>query len=90
MLADLSPLAASVSAGRDRRSHSREIGESTGDRSHSRSSRSFPSRGRDSCEEHRCVCSRSPGSHDLSHKSPSHSTDRSQSRGRKHSRCEFH
>ena len=39
MLADPSPVASSASAGRDHRPRSREIGESTRDRS--RSSRSF-------------------------------------------------
>ena len=42
-LTDPPPVASSVSAGRNRRSRSREIRGSTGDHSHSCSSRSFPS-----------------------------------------------
>ena len=45
VLADPSSVASSVSAGCDRRSRSREIGESTGDRFRLRSSCSSPSRG---------------------------------------------
>ena len=64
MLADPSPVASSVSAGRDHRSRFREIGESTGDRSHS--SRSSSSRGRDSREVQRCARSRFRGLRDRS------------------------
>ena len=62
VLPDPSLIASSVSAGRDRRSRSREFGESTGDRSRSCPSRSSPSRGRDSCDWRRCARSRSRGS----------------------------
>ena len=79
VLADPCPVASSVSAGRDRWSRSREIGEFTGGRSRSRSSRSSPSRARDSCEEHHCARSRS-------RESRSRSTDRLRSRGRERSR----
>ena len=82
VLADPSPVASSVSAGRDCWSRSREIGESPGDRS--RSSRSSPSR--DSREGHRCARSRSWWSRDRSRESCSHSTDCSRSRGRRRSR----
>ena len=81
MLADPCPVDSSVSAGGDRRSPSREIGGSTGDRSRSHSSRLSPSQGRDSCEERRCARSRSQGSHDWSRESRPRSTDRSRSRG---------
>ena len=66
VLADPSPVASSVSAGCDRRSRSREIGESTGDRFRLRSSCSSPSRGRDSREGRRCARSQSGGSRDRS------------------------
>ena len=78
VLAAPSLVAFSVSAGCDHRSRSREIGESTEDCSCSRSSRSSPSRGQDSCEGCRCARSQSKGSRDQSHES--------WSRGRKHSR----
>ena len=61
MLADPSSVASSVFAGRDRRSRSHEIRESTRDRSRSRSSQSSPSRGRDSHEGRRCARSWSGG-----------------------------
>ena len=57
VLAAPSSVASSVTAERDRRSHSHGIGKSTG----ARSSQSSPSRGRDSCEERRRACSRSGG-----------------------------
>ena len=76
-----SSVASSASAERDRRSCSREVGGSTEDRYHSRSSWSSPSRGRDSCGEHRCAHSRSGWSRALSRESCSRSTDRSLSRG---------
>ena len=81
VLADPSLVASSISAGRDHRSRSREIGGSTGDRSRSRSSRLFPSRGRDSREGRRCARSRSRGLRDWSRESRSRSTDCSRSRG---------
>ena len=61
VLADPSPVASSVSAGHDRRSRSREIREYTRGRSCSCSSRSYPSRGRDSREGRRCARLRSGG-----------------------------
>ena len=85
MLADPSSVASSVSAGRDRRSHSCEIGESTEDGSCSRSSRSSP------CEVEMLVkgvvvpVPDLGGLRDRSRKSRSCSTDRSRSRGRKRS-----
>ena len=84
MLADPSLVASSAAAGRDRRSRSREIGESTGDRS--RSSRSSSSRVRDSREGCRCARSWSRGSCDWSRESRPRSTDRLRSRRRKRSR----
>ena len=86
MLADPSPVASSVSAGHDRRSRCRELGESTGDRSRLRYSGSPPLRGRDSCEGRSCVCSQSEESHDRSRDSCSRSTARLRSRGRRCSR----
>ena len=86
VLTDLSPVASSVSAGRDRWSRSREIGGSTGDRSHSCSSCLSPSRGRDSREGLRCACSRSRELYDRSCELSSRSMDRSRSCGRKCSR----
>ena len=86
VLAAPSSVASSVSAECGRRSRSSEIGESTEDHSHSRSSRSSPSQGRDSHEERRCARSRSGGSCDRSRKSRFRSTDCSQSRGRRRSR----
>ena len=76
-----SSVASSASAERDHRSCSREVGGSTEDRYRSRSSWSSPSRGRDSCGEHRCAHSRSGWSRALSRESCSRSTDRSLSRG---------
>ena len=80
-LADPSPVDSSVSASGDRRSSSREIGGSIGDRS--LSSRLSPSRGRDSCEGRHCARSWSRGSCDQSRESRSRSKDRSRSRGRR-------
>ena len=66
VLAHPSPVASSVSAGCDHRSHSCEIGGSTGDFSRSRSSHLSLSRGQDSREGCRCAHSRSRGSRDRS------------------------
>ena len=83
VLADPSPVASSVSAGRDHCSRSREIAESTGDCSCIRSSRLSPSRGQDSREGRRCARSRFQGSRDRSHESLCRSTDCLRSRGQK-------
>ena len=73
-----SSVASSASREHDRWSRSPGIGESTENRSRSRSSQYSPSRGRDSREGRRCARSQSWG---LRGGSRSRSTDRSRSRG---------
>ena len=88
MLVDPVPVVSSSSPGGDRRSRSGGRGDSTGDRSRSRSSRLSPPRGRDSREGHLGARPRSRGNRALSRESCSRPTDRSWSRGRKRSRCD--
>ena len=86
VLAAPSSVASSVSAEGGHRSRSHEIRESTEDCSHSLSSWSSPSQGRDSREERRCARSWCGGLRDQSRELRYRSMDRSWSRGRRRSR----
>ena len=89
VLAAPSSVASSVSAERGRQLCSHEIGKSTEDHSCSRSSRSSPSRGRDSREESRRARSQSGGGRMTGLVGRAFvSTDRSRSRGRRRSCCD--